>query len=104
MCYQRWHANSRVRWGIESRPPFAAPVIKSGPTADIVIDLSKIWGLGGEMVAMMQRRALLGGTMGAVTLAAGSTRSVTAATAQSPIDHAPPEPLVWPSLVKLPSG
>src|ERR1700675_4738509 len=21
MGYQRWHANSRVRWGIESRPP-----------------------------------------------------------------------------------
>jgi hypothetical protein len=55
------------------------------------------------MVAMMKRRALLGGTMGAVTLAA-SAQSVTAATAQSPIDHAPPEPLVWPSLVKLPSG
>src|ERR1700687_4374692 len=57
-----------------------------------------------EMVAMMKRRALLGGTMGAVTLAAGSAQSVTAAMAQSPIDHAPPEPLVWPALVKLPSG
>jgi hypothetical protein len=56
------------------------------------------------MVAMMQRRAFLGGTMGAATLAAGSAQSVTAAMAESPIDHAPPEPLVWPALVKLPSG
>jgi phage tail protein X len=53
---------------------------------------------------MIQRRALLGGTMGAVALAAGSAQSVTAAMAQTPIDHAPPEPLVWPALVKLPSG
>jgi hypothetical protein len=56
------------------------------------------------MVAMMQRRAFLGGTMGAATLAAGSAQSVTAAMAESPIDHAPPEPLVWPARVKLPSG
>jgi hypothetical protein len=53
---------------------------------------------------MMQRRALLGGTIGAVTSAAGSAQSVTAAMAQSPINHAPPEPLVWPALVKPPSG
>jgi len=53
---------------------------------------------------MMQRRALLGGTMGAVTLAVGRAKSVTAAMAQSPIDHAPPEPLVWPALAKPPPG
>ena len=52
----------------------------------------------------MQRRALLGGTMGAATLAAGSAQSVTAAMTQNPIDHAPPEPLVWPALVRPPSG
>jgi hypothetical protein len=53
---------------------------------------------------MMQRRALLGGAMGTVTVAAGSAQSITAALAQSPIDHAPPSPLVWPPLLKLPSG
>ena len=53
---------------------------------------------------MTQRRALLGRTMGAVTLAIGGAQSVTAAMAQSPVDHAPPEPLVWPALVKPPSG
>src|SRR5580700_6008250 len=51
----------------------------------------------------MQRRALLGGTMGAVTVAI-SNELVTPAMAQSPIEHAAPEPLVWPALVKLPSG
>jgi phage tail protein X len=56
------------------------------------------------MVAMMQRRTLLGSTMGTTTLAAGSSQPVTAAMAQNPIDHAPPEPLVWPALVKPPSG
>jgi hypothetical protein len=53
---------------------------------------------------MMQRRALLGGTMGAVTLAAGSSPSVTSAMAQGPIDHAPLEPLVWPVVTKLQPG
>ena len=52
----------------------------------------------------MQRRALLRGTLGAVTVAVSSAESATPATAQSPIDHAPPEPLVWPALAKLPSG
>jgi Bacterial extracellular solute-binding protein len=52
----------------------------------------------------MQRRALLRGTLGAVTVAVSSAESVTPATAQSSIDHAPPEPLVWPALAKLPSG
>src|SRR5262249_24058840 len=52
----------------------------------------------------MQRRALLRGTLGAVTAAVGSAMSVTPATAHSPVDHAPPEPLVWPALAKLPSG
>ena len=52
----------------------------------------------------MQRRALLRGTLGAVTAAVGSAMPVTPATAHSPVDHAPPEPLVWPALAKLPSG
>jgi hypothetical protein len=51
----------------------------------------------------MQRRALLRGTMGAATVAVSSAQSIMPALAQSPIDHAPPEPLVWPALVKLPS-
>jgi phage tail protein X len=55
------------------------------------------------MVTMMHRRAVLGGTLGAVTLATGKAQSETAV-AQSPISHAPPEPLVWPTLAKLPSG
>ena len=53
---------------------------------------------------MMQRRALLGRTVNAVTLAIGSAQSVTPAMAQSPIDHPSPQPLVWPALVKLPPG
>jgi hypothetical protein len=55
------------------------------------------------MVAMMHRRSLLGGTLAALTLATGKARSETAM-AQSPIDHAPAEPLVWPAFTKLPSG
>jgi hypothetical protein len=52
----------------------------------------------------MQRRALLRGSLGAVTVAVSSIDSVTPAIAQRSIDHAPPEPLVWPALAKLPSG
>ena len=52
---------------------------------------------------MMQRRALLGGTLGAVTLATGKAQSGTAV-AQSQINHPPPEPLIWPAVAKLPSG
>src|SRR5579863_4708296 len=48
----------------------------------------------------MQRRALLWGTVGAATMAVRGAQSP--ALAQSPIDHAPPEPLVWPALIKLP--
>jgi extracellular solute-binding protein len=55
------------------------------------------------MVAMMHRRALLGGTLGALTLATGKAQSETAM-AQRPINHAPAEPLVWPALAKLPAG
>jgi phage tail protein X len=55
------------------------------------------------MVTMMQRRAVLGATLGVVTLATGKAQSETAM-AQSPINHTPPEPLVWPPLAKLPSG
>src|ERR1700719_4608686 len=50
----------------------------------------------------MQRRALLRGTIGAATVAVSSAQSIMPALAQSPIDHAPAEPLVWPALVKLP--
>src|ERR1700693_2349387 len=53
---------------------------------------------------MMQRRGLLGATMEAVPVVAGSAQSITAAMAQSPMDHAPSEPLVWPALVKPASG
>ena len=59
--------------------------------------------LGGERVATMERRALLGGALGAVTLATGKAVS-RVAMAQTPINHAPAEPLVWPALTKLPSG
>jgi hypothetical protein len=52
----------------------------------------------------MLRRALFGGTMGAVTVAVSKGQLVTPAIAQSPIDHVTPEPLVWPALAKLPSG
>ena len=50
----------------------------------------------------MQRRALLQGTLGAASMAVSSGQSVTPALARSPINQAPPEPLVWPALVKLP--
>ena len=42
--------------------------------------------------------------MGAITVAISNAQFVTPAMAQSPIDHAAPEPLVWPALGKLPSG
>ena len=42
--------------------------------------------------------------MGAITLAVNSPQSVTAAMVQNSKDHAPPEALVWPALVKPPSG
>src|SRR5215468_11277679 len=43
------------------------------------------------------------GNVAALTLATGKAQSE-AAMAQSPINHAPAEPLVWPALAKLPSG
>jgi Bacterial extracellular solute-binding protein len=52
----------------------------------------------------MHRRAFLGGTMGAMALAIGDAQFATPATAQSSIEHAPPEPLVWPALVNPASG
>ena len=52
---------------------------------------------------MMHRRALLGGTLGALTLATGKAQSETAME-QSPNNHAPAELLVWPALAKLPAG
>ena len=52
---------------------------------------------------MMQRRVVLGATLGVVTLATGKAQSGTTM-AQSPINHAPAEPLVWPPLARLPSG
>src|SRR6476661_8494504 len=55
------------------------------------------------MVAMMHRRALLGGTLSAVTFAPANAQSEPVM-AKNPIDHASPEPLVWPALTKLPSG
>jgi hypothetical protein len=41
--------------------------------------------------------------LGAATLAAGTAQN-TPATAQNPITHSPPEPLVWPALTKPQSG
>ena len=55
------------------------------------------------MVALMHRRALLGGTLGAFTLATDKAESETAI-AQRLINHAPAEPLVWPALAKPPAG
>ena len=52
----------------------------------------------------MQRRALLAGAAGALTIAAGKRELATPAMAQRPIEPASPEPLVWPPLAKLPSG
>jgi len=52
---------------------------------------------------MLHRRALLGGTLGALTLATDEAQSETSM-AQSPSSHAPPEPLVWPAITKGPSG
>ena len=46
---------------------------------------------------MMKRRALLGGTLSAVTLATCKAQS---ATAQNPVTQAQPEPLVWPLVTK----
>jgi hypothetical protein len=71
-------------------------------TADTVLDFFRLRGKR-EMVAIMRRRALLGGTLGAITLVTGKAQSRTAM-AQSPINHAAAEPLVWPPLAKLPSG
>ena len=53
---------------------------------------------------MMRRRTVLLGAMGGVIAAVGSAQSVTPVMAQSPIDQAPAEPLVWPPLAKTPSG
>ena len=52
----------------------------------------------------MQRRTLLSGTVGAVTMAVCNRQSATPAIARSSIDHAAPVPLVWPPLAKLLSG
>jgi hypothetical protein len=53
---------------------------------------------------MMRRRALLGGTLGAVAVPAGKAQPATAAVAQNMITQTPPEPLVWPALTKPQSG
>ena len=49
----------------------------------------------------MKRRAFLGGTLSAVTL---ETCKAQSATAQNAVVQAPPEPLVWPIVTKLPAG
>jgi hypothetical protein len=63
--------------------------------------LGQQFGLAFDQIG--HRRALLGGTLAALTLATGKAQSETAME-QSPINHAPAEPLVWPALAKLPSG
>jgi phage tail protein X len=55
------------------------------------------------MIAMVHRRVLLRGTLGALTLATGKTQSEPAM-AQHPVDHAFPEPLVWPALANRQSA
>jgi hypothetical protein len=42
--------------------------------------------------------------MGAIAVAVSNAQSVTPSVAQKPIDRAPPEPLVWPTLVTPPAG
>ena len=51
----------------------------------------------------MRRRAFLGGTLGAATLAAGTARG-TPDLAQNQVAHSSPEPLVWPALTEAQSG
>jgi hypothetical protein len=51
---------------------------------------------------MMKRRAFLGGTLSAVTLDTCKAQSATAI-AQNAVAQAPPEPLVWPIVTKLPA-
>jgi hypothetical protein len=91
-----------TRCGAAGDEPWCPAGDQTGLTADTVLDFFRLRGKR-EMVAIMRRRALLGGTLGAITLVTGKAQSGTAM-AQSPIDHAPPEPLVWPPLAKLPSG
>ena len=52
---------------------------------------------------MIKRRAFLGGAISAATLGTCKAQSV-AATAPNPTGQAPPEPLVWPLVTKLPPG
>ena len=98
-----WNDRPRVycdpKLGFSPRPRSA----ESGLPADTVLDTLDLEVRPGETVAMMQRRALLGGALGAVTLATGEAGSGMAMT-QTPINHAPPEPLIWPALTKLSSG
>jgi hypothetical protein len=52
---------------------------------------------------MMKRRAFLGGTLSAVTVAAGKAQSATAV-AQNAVIQTPPGPLVWPVVTRLQPG
>jgi hypothetical protein len=52
---------------------------------------------------MMKRRAFLGGTLSAVTVATGKAQSVTAI-AQNAVIQTPPGPLVWPVVTRLQPG
>jgi hypothetical protein len=52
---------------------------------------------------MMKRRAVLGGTLRAVTLGTSKVQSLTAAE-QSPVTQAQPGPLVWPLVTKPEPG
>jgi hypothetical protein len=55
------------------------------------------------MVVMMQRRAFLAGTVGAVTVGTREAQSASAI-AQNAAIRTPPAPLVWPVVTKLPPG
>ena len=52
---------------------------------------------------MMKRRAFLGGTLSAVTVATGEAQSATAI-AQNAVSQTPPGPLVWPVVTRLQPG
>jgi hypothetical protein len=52
---------------------------------------------------MMKRRAFLGGTLSAVTVATGKAQSATAI-AQNAVIQTPPGPLVWPVVTRLQPG
>ena len=66
-----------------------------------MLNFSQIRSLGGS--DMMKRRAFLGGTLSAVTVASAKAQSATAIAPNSAI-QTPPGPLVWPVVTKPQPG